>query len=61
MDISIVTVFAIIGAAIVRAIVLHNIAAVGAIFIIAADVVDVMLSSRASEYRRYAHLDHRSC
>ena len=59
MDINIVNVFAIIGAVIVRAVVLLNIAAVGAIFIIVADVVDVILSSRTLEYRRRAHLHHR--
>ena len=49
MVISIVNVFAIIGAVIVRAVVLLNIAAVGAIFIIVADVVDVISSSRTPE------------
>ena len=47
MEISIVNVFAIIGAVIVRAAVL-DIAAVGAIFIIVADVVDVISSSRTT-------------
>ena len=60
MGISIVNVFAIIGAVIVRAVVALNIAAVGAIFIIVADVVDVILSSRTSEYRRHALLHHRT-
>ena len=58
MDISIVNVFAVIGAAIVRAIVLISIAAVGAIFIIVADVVDVISSSRTLAYRHRAHLHH---
>ena len=57
MVISIVNAFAIIGA--VRAVVLLNVGAVGAIFIIVADVVDVILSSRTLEYRRRAHLHHR--
>ena len=59
MDINIVNVFAIIGAVIVRAVVALNIAAVGAIFIIVADVVDVILSSRTLEYHRRAHLHLR--
>ena len=59
MGISIVNVFAIIGAVIVRAVVLLNIAAVGAIFIIVADVADFIMSSRAPEYRHRAHLHHR--
>ena len=59
MGISIVNVFAIIGAAIVRAIVLLNIAAVGVIFIIVADVADVILSSRMSEQRNRAYLNQR--
>ena len=59
MGISIVNVFAIIGAVIVRAVVLLNIAAVGAIFIIAAGVVDVILSSRTSEQRHCAYLHQR--
>ena len=57
MVISIVNAFAIIGA--VRAVALLNVGAVGAIFIIVADVVDVILSSRTLEYRRRAHLHHR--
>ena len=57
--ISIVNVFAIIGAVIVRAVVLLNIAAVGAIFIIVADLVDVILSSRMSEQRHRAYLHQR--
>ena len=59
MVISIVNVFAIIDAVIVRAVVLLNIAAVGAIFIIVADVVDAILSSHISEYRRHGHLHLR--
>ena len=59
MGISIVNVFAIIGAVIVRAVVALNIASVGAIFIIVADVVDAILSSHISEYRRHGHLHHR--
>ena len=59
MDINIVNVFAIIGAVIVRAVVLLNIAAVGAIFIIVADVADVILSSRMSEQRHRAYLHQR--
>ena len=59
MDINIVNVFAIIGAVIVRAVVALNIASVGAIFIIVADVVDAILSSHISEYRRHGHLHHR--
>ena len=51
MDINIVNVFAIIGAVIVRAVVVLNIASVGAIFIIVADVVDAILSSHISEFR----------
>ena len=50
MVISIVNVFAIIDAVIVRAVVLLNIAAVGAIFIIVADVVDAILSSHISTF-----------
>ena len=42
-----------------RALVIFNIAVVGAIFVIVADVADVILSSRTSEYRRHAHLHHR--
>ena len=57
MVISIVNAFAVIGA--VRALVLLYVGAVGAIFIIVADVVDVISSSRALEYRRRAHLHHR--
>ena len=56
MDINIVNVFAIIGAVIVRAVVALNIASVGAIFIIVADVVDAILSSRMSEQRHRAYL-----
>ena len=52
MDIIIVGVVAISGAVTVRAAVLFNIAVVGAIFIIVADVVDVILSSRTSDHRR---------
>ena len=59
MGIGIANVFAIIGAVIVRAVVLLNIAAVGAIFIIVADVVDAILSSQISECRRRGHLHHR--
>ena len=59
MVISIVNVFAIIDAVIVRAVVLLNIAAVCAIFIIVADVVDVISSSRITEYPDHAHLYHR--
>ena len=59
MNINVVNAFAIIGAVIVRAVVLLNIAAVGAIFIIVADGVDVILSSRTPGYRHGAHL-HRS-
>ena len=59
MDINIVNVFAIIGAVIVRAVVLLNIAAVGAIFIIVADLVDVILSSRTPEQRHRAYLHQR--
>ena len=59
MDIIIVGVVAISGAVTCRAVVLFNIAVVGAIFIIVADVADVILSSRTSEYRRHAHLHHR--
>ena len=59
MVISIVNVFAIIDAVIVRAVVLLSIAAVGAIFIIVADVVDVISSSRTTEYPDHAHLHHR--
>ena len=56
MVISIVNAFAIVGA--VRAVVLLNVGAVGAIFIILADVVDVILSSRTPDYRRRAHPHH---
>ena len=42
-----------------RAVALLSIAAVGAIFIIAADVVDVILSSRTCEYRRHDLLHHQ--
>ena len=42
-----------------RALVIFNIAVVGAIFIIVADVADVILSCRTSEHRRHAHLHHR--
>ena len=59
MGISIADVFAIIGAVIVRAVVLLNIAAVGAIFIIVAVLVDVILSSRMSEQRHRAYLHQR--
>ena len=59
MVISIVDVFAIIGAVIVRAVVLLNVAVVGVMFIIVADVVGVILSSHTSEYRRHVHLHHR--
>ena len=59
MDINIVNVFAIIGAVIVRAVVALNIASVGAIFIIVADVVDAILSSRMSEQRHRAYLHQR--
>ena len=59
MGISIADVFAIIGAVIVRAVVLLNIAVVGAIFIIVADVADVILSSRMSEQRHRAYLHQR--
>ena len=59
MGISIVNIFAIIGAVIVRAVVLLNIAVVGAIFIIVADVADVILSSRMSEQRHRAYLHQR--
>ena len=59
MGISIVNGFAVIGAVIVRAAALLNIAAAGTIFIIVADVVDVILSSHTSEYRRHVHFHHR--
>ena len=59
MVISIVNVFAIIDAVIVRAVVLLNIAAVGAIFIIVAAVADVILLSPTSEYRHHANLRRR--
>ena len=36
-----------------------NIAVVIAIFMIGADVADVILSSRTSEYRRHAYFHHR--
>ena len=42
-----------------RAVALLNIAVAGAIFIIAADVADVILSSRTCEYRRHALLRHQ--
>ena len=42
-----------------RAVVFLNVGAVGAIFILVADVVDVILSSRTCEYRRHALLDHQ--
>ena len=58
MDINVVNVFAIIGVIIVRADVLFDIAAVGDIFTIVADVVDVISSSRTLAYRHLAHLDH---
>ena len=59
MDTSIVNVIAIIDAVIVRAVVLLNIAAIGSIFIIVPDVVDVILSSRTSEQRHCAYLHQR--
>ena len=59
MDTSIVNVIAIIEAAIVRAVVLLSIVAIGAIFIIVADIVDVILSSRTSEQRHRAHRHQR--
>ena len=59
MGISIADVVAIIGAIIARAVALLNIAAVGAIFIIVADVADVILSSRMSEQRHRAYLHQR--
>ena len=59
MDMNVANVFAIIGAIIVRADVLFHIAAVGAIFINVANVVDVISSSRTLEYRHRAHLHHR--
>ena len=59
MDINVVIAFSIVGAVIFRADVLLNIAAVGAIFIIVADVVYVILSSRTFEHRHRAHLHHR--
>ena len=58
MDINVVNVFAIIGVIIVRADVLFDIAAVGDICTIVADVVDVISSSRTLEYRHRAHLHH---
>ena len=58
LGISIVNVFAIIGAAIVLTVVLLNFVAVGAIFIIVAGVVGVISSSHTSEYRRHVHLHH---
>ena len=58
-DITIVGVVAISGAVTVRAAVLFNIAVVGAILIIVADVADITLSSRTSEHRRHAHFHHR--
>ena len=42
-----------------RAVVIFNIAVVGAILIIVADVADVISSSRTSDHRRHAHLHHR--
>ena len=57
MIISIVNAFAIIGA--VCAVVLLNVGAVGAICIIVADVVDVILSSHIPEYRCRAQLHPR--
>ena len=42
-----------------RAVALLNIAVGGAMFIIAADVVDVILSSRTCEYRRHDLLHHQ--
>ena len=59
MDINVVNVLAIIGVIIVRADVLFDIAAVGDIFTIVADVVDVISSSRTTEYPDHAHLHHR--
>ena len=59
MDIIIVGVVAMSGAVTVRAAVLFNIAVVGAIFIIVADLVDVILSSRMSEQRHRAYLHQR--
>ena len=58
MDSNVVNVFAIIGVIIVRADVLFDIAAVGAVFIIVADVVDVISSSRTLEHRHRAHFHH---
>ena len=58
MDINVVNVFAIIGVINVSADVLFDIAAVGAIFIIVADVVDVISSSRTLAHRHRAHLHH---
>ena len=58
MDINVVNVLAIIGVIIVRADVLFDIAAVGDIFTIVADVVDVISSSRTLAYRHLAHLHH---
>ena len=57
MVISIVNAFAIIGA--VRAVVLLNVGAVGAIFIIVADVADFIMSSRTPEYRPRALVHHQ--
>ena len=59
MGISVADVFAIIGAVLVRAVAPLNIAAVGAIFIVVADLVDVILSSRMSEQRHRAYLHQR--
>eukprot|EP00959_Pyramimonas_sp_CCMP1952_P215557 4509240-Pyramimonas_sp.AAC.1 len=59
MDISIVNMFAITGAVMVRAVALVNTVVAGASFVIVADVADVILSSSTSEYRRCAHLHHR--
>ena len=59
MDIIIVGVLAISGAVTFRAVVLFNIAVVGVVFIIVAEVADVILSSRTSDDRRHAHFHHR--
>eukprot|EP00959_Pyramimonas_sp_CCMP1952_P225139 4707885-Pyramimonas_sp.AAC.1 len=59
MDISVVKTFAITGAVIVPADAIMNIVVAGAIFVIAANVADVISSSRTSEHQRYAHLHHR--
>ena len=55
---SIVNALAIIGAVIVRAVVLLNIAVAGAFVIVVADVVDVISSSHTSEYGRHVHVHH---